>query len=122
MSEAGIKSSALAHVSGQAFSHPQLDATEAQALAPIIGKVPVVGYSSYFGQLGGGGGIVELVASILSLSAGMTLPTLGYAQADAACPVHVLKHAQPIDEQRYALKLNFTPHGAAAAVVIECFN
>ncbi len=122
LEDAGIKSSALAHVSGQAFSHPQLDATEAQALAPIIGKTPVVGYSSYFGQLGGGCGIVELVGSILSLSAGTTLPTLGYAQADARCPVHVLKHAQPIDEQRYALKLNFTPHGTAAAVVIECFN
>ncbi len=122
MAEAGIRSTALAHVSGQAYSHQVLDATEAQALAPLIDQTPVVGWSSYFGQLGGGGGIVELAASILSLSAGMTLPTLGYANADAACPVHVLKRAQPIDERRYALKVNFTPHGAAAAVVIECFN
>ncbi len=121
LADAGIKNTALAHVSGQAFSHPELDATEAQSLAPIIGDTPVVGYSSYFGQLGGGGGIVELVASLLSLSAGVTLPTLGYAQADPACPVRVLKTAQPIDEQRYALKLNFTIQGAAAAVVIECF-
>ena len=122
MSDAGITASALAHTAGQGFSHPVLDATEAQALAPIIGHVPVVAYSSYFGQLGGGGGIVELVASILSLSAGSTLPTLGYAQPDPACPIRVLKHAHPIDEQRYALKLNFTPNGAAAAVVIECLN
>lgn len=122
MADAGIHSSLLAHVSGQAYSQQELDATEAQALAPIIGQVPVVGFSSYFGQLGGGCGIVELVASILSLSAGTTLPTLGFAKPDAACPVHVLKHAQPIDERRYALKLNFTPNGAAAAVVIECFN
>jgi 3-oxoacyl-(acyl-carrier-protein) synthase len=65
---------------------------------------------------------VELAASILSLSGGMTLPTLGFTQPDPACPVRVLTHAQPIDERRYALKLNFTPHGGAAAVVIECFN
>lgn len=122
MAEAGINTASLAHVSGQAYSHLVLDATEAQALAPVIGDAPVVGWSSYFGQLGGGGGIVELVASILSMSAGTALPTLGYAKPDAACPVRVLKHAQPTDERRYALKTNFTVHGAAAAVVIECFN
>ncbi len=54
MQDAGINSSSLAHVSGQAYSEKNLDATEAQALAPVIGQVPVVGYSSYFGQLGGG--------------------------------------------------------------------
>lgn len=122
LAAAGIKAKQLAHVSGQAYSHPILDATEAQGLARIVGQVPVVGYSSYFGQMGGGCGIVELVASILSLSKGVTLPTLGFAQADPACPVRVLTQPQAIDEDRYALKLNFTPHGQAAAVVIECLN
>lgn len=119
---AGIKSQQLAHVAGQAFSHPVLDISEARGLSSVVGRVPVVGYSSYFGQMGGGGGMVELIASILSLSKGVTLPTLGFAQPDPDCPVHVLTQPQPIDELRYALKMNFTPHGQAAAVVIECLN
>jgi 3-oxoacyl-(acyl-carrier-protein) synthase len=72
--------------------------------------------------MGGGCGIVELIGSVLSLSKGMTLPTLGFAEPDSECPVTVLTKARPIDEQRYALKLNFTPHGQAAAVVVECLN
>ncbi len=122
LESAGIVSHALAHVSGQAYSHPVLDATEAAGLSQVIGQTPVVGYSSYFGQLCGGCGIVELVASLLSLHKGITLPTLGYAQHDPNCNLNVLTSAQPIDEQRYALKLSFTPYGQAAAVVIECLN
>jgi 3-oxoacyl-[acyl-carrier-protein] synthase II len=122
MAEAHIDSGQLAHVSGQAFSHPQLDITEAQALQSVIGNVPVVGFSSYFGQLGGGCGIVELVASTLSLNKKMALPTLGYGQPDPQCPVNVLTKRQRNPDARFALKLNFTPHGQAAAVVIECLN
>jgi 3-oxoacyl-[acyl-carrier-protein] synthase II len=122
LAEAGIDGHHLAHVSGQAYSHQQLDITEAQALRKVIGDVPVVGFSSYFGQLGGGCGIVELVGSILSLSKRVTLPTLGFAKRDENCPVNVLTAARAIHDERYALKLNFTPHGQAAAVVIECLN
>jgi 3-oxoacyl-[acyl-carrier-protein] synthase II len=122
LQEAGIGGEQLAHASGQAFSHKRLDATEAQGLHRVIGNVPVVGFSSYFGQLGGGCGIVELIGSVLSLSKGVTLPTLGFAQPDAECPVNVLTKARANNQQRYALKLNFTPHGQAAAVVIECLN
>ena len=123
LSEAGISSDQLAHVCSQAFSHQQLDITEAQGLRSVIGLVPVVGLSSYFGQLGGGCGIVELVGSILSLAKGVTLPTLGFAEPDQNCPVNVLTHSRTIDaQQRFALKLNFTPHGQAAAVVIECLS
>jgi 3-oxoacyl-[acyl-carrier-protein] synthase II len=122
LEDAGIASDELAHASGQAFSHKQLDVTEAQGLRRVIDTVPVVGFSSYFGQLGGGCGIVELIGSVLSLSKGVTLPTLGFAQPDAECPVNVLTQPRASDEQRYALKLNFTPHGQAAAVVIECLN
>ena len=121
LGEAGIGANQLAHVSSQAFSHQQLDATEAQALHDVIGDVPVVGFSSYFGQLGGGCGIVELVASVLSLSKRVALPTLGFAQRDEKCPINVLTATRTVSE-RYALKLNFTPHGQAAAVVIECLN
>lgn len=122
LEDASITNSELAHASGQAFSQKRLDATEAQGLRRVIENVPVVGFSSYFGQLGGGCGIVELIGSVLSLAKGVTLPTLGYAQPDSECPVTVLTKPQSTSGRRFALKLNFTPHGQAAAVVIECLN
>jgi len=122
LTEAGIQPNQLAHVCSQAFSHPSLDAVEARGLQAAIGQTPVVGLSSYFGQLGAGCGIVELVGSVLSLNHGIALPTLGFHHSDPACPVRVLTQPETTDEKRYALKLNFTPHGQAAAVVIECLN
>lgn len=122
LKHASIESHQLAHISGQAFSHPTLDIVEAQGLRPVIDDVPVTGLSSYIGQLGGGCGIVELVASLLALSKGVILPTLGYHEPDQQIPLNVLTSSQCIDEKRYALKLNFTPHGQAAAVVIECLS
>jgi 3-oxoacyl-[acyl-carrier-protein] synthase II len=120
--EAGIGSAQLAHVATQAFSHPVLDATEAQALQPLIQDTPVVGLSSYIGQLGGGGGIVELIGSLLALEHHTVLPTLGFSHPDPACPVRVLSQPETDVQARFALKLNFTPRGQAAAVVIECLT
>ncbi len=122
MRDARILSTDLAHVAGQAYSEKSLDASEAQAIHSVVGDTPVVGFSSYFGQLGGGGGMVELIATILSMAKGLSLPTLGYAQPDPDCPVHVLTTSRANDQRRYSLKLNFTPHGQSAAVVIECLN
>lgn len=122
LANAAIRSHQLAHVSGQAFSHPRLDIVEAEGLRPVIDDVPVFGLSSYIGQLAGGCGIVELVATLIALSKGVTLPTLGYEEPDERCSLNVLTNPQSIDEKRYALNLNFTPHGQAAAVVIECLG
>ncbi|MFO1065663.1 MAG: beta-ketoacyl synthase N-terminal-like domain-containing protein [Pirellulales bacterium] len=119
---AGIAVSQIAHVSSQAFSHRDLDANEAQALESVIGSTPVVGYSSYFGQLKGGCGIVELIASMLSLEHKTVLPTLGFSERDPACPVRVLKHAESSDDKDYLMKLNFNPQGQAAAVVVQCLK
>ncbi len=121
MSQAGISAAQLAHVSAQGFSEQYLDIEEAAAIAEVAGDVPVTAFSSYFGTAGAACGLFELAASILAVRDGWTLPTLGYSEPDAACPIRVCR-ARETTSQDHILKLSFTYHGQAAAVVVQCIR
>lgn len=116
---ADVDAASLAMVSAQGFSGQQLDIEESQAIAARCGSVPVTAFSSYFGTAGAACGLLELIAGVLATSSGVTLPTLGYSESDPDCPIRVTT-----DTARTAsddmLKLSFTPHGHAAAVVVRC--
>jgi 3-oxoacyl-[acyl-carrier-protein] synthase II len=119
VSMAEIDMNSLAMVSAQGFSSEQLDIEESQAIAATCGDVPVTAFSSYFGTAGAACGLLELVAGVLATSSGMTLPTLGYSQPDPDCPVRVSTNTARTTGDDM-LKLSFTPHGHAAAVVVRC--
>ena len=121
MAQAGISAQDLAHVSAQGYSEKFLDIEEAAAIAEVAGDVPVTAFSSYFGTAGAASGLFELAASILAVHEGWTLPTLGYSQPDPACPIRVCT-AREKTSQEHILKLSFTYHGQAAAVVVQCIR
>jgi len=81
--------------------------------------VPVYAGKSSFGNMGAGGGLVELTASVLALSEGVTPRTLNYDEPDPNCPIHVLAHANRPVTKPYVVKLNFTSVGQVSAVVIR---
>lgn len=109
----------LSHVSAQGYSHPQLDISEATAIAALAPSAPVSAFSSYFGTAGAASGLLELIASLLATRNGMVLPTLGFQHPDPLCPVNVCRSVQSTSADAF-LKLNFTPFGHAAAVVVQC--
>ncbi len=119
MEQAGISARDLAHVSAQGYSEKFLDIEEAAAIAAVASDVPVTAFSSYFGTAGAACGLFELAASIVAVHDGLTLPTLGYSQPDPACPIRVCS-AREQTSQEHILKLSFTYHGQAAAVVVQC--
>jgi len=57
-----------------------------KAIRDTLGDVPVTALKSYFGDLGGGSGAVELIGSVLALMHGRVPPTLNYEEPDPACP------------------------------------
>ncbi len=116
---AEIDASSLGMVSAQGFSGQQLDIEESQAIAANCGDVPVTAFSSYFGTTGAACGLLELAAGVLATSNGVTLPTLGYSEPDADCPIRVTTRTARTTSDDM-LKLSFTPHGHAAAVVVRC--
>ena len=121
MNQAQLNADELDHVSAQGFSEEKLDIEEAAAIVEVAEQTPVTCFSSYFGTAGAASGLLELAASILANRRGRTLPTLGFEFADADCPINVC--TKPHEAvQPNVLKLSFTPHGHAAAVVVKCLQ
>lgn len=115
---AGLAPSDIGHVNAHGLSTTYDDTVEAQAIADTLGDVPVTAPKSYFGNLGAGGGAVEMAASVLAFENGMIPPTLNYETPDPQCPVHVIcGQPQPVSKPT-AVVLSHASTGQAVAVVL----
>ncbi|MGQ9504288.1 MAG: beta-ketoacyl-[acyl-carrier-protein] synthase family protein [Thermogutta sp.] len=95
------------------------DIEEAGALADVFGShaVPVIAAKSYFGNLGAGSGLVEIILGILAIRNKCLFGTLNYVTPDPACPVDVVTEPRTPRTQRF-LNVNVTPQGQASAAII----
>jgi 3-oxoacyl-[acyl-carrier-protein] synthase II len=114
---AGLESFHIGHVNAHGNSTREDDAAEARAIHATLGDVPVTAPKSYFGNLGHGSGMVELVISLLAFPQNVVPPTLNYAVSDPDCPVNVVTELQPTERPAF-ISLNHNTSGQAAAVVI----
>jgi 3-oxoacyl-[acyl-carrier-protein] synthase II len=118
LQSAGLEPADVGHVNAHGASTQRDDRIEAVAIREQLGDVPVTALKSYFGYLGAGSGAIELAASVWSLTSGEIWPTLNYDRPDPQCAIRVV-HGQPLTGRpAVALKLNHTPIGQAAALVI----
>jgi 3-oxoacyl-[acyl-carrier-protein] synthase II len=121
--DAGATPWAVGHIQAHGLSTRTCDEAEARAISDVFGgverPVPVTAAKSYFGNLGAGGGMVELIAGILALHHDQLFATLNYRTPDAQCPVNVVREAaQPGDS---FLKVSVTPQGQAGALFVRRF-
>jgi 3-oxoacyl-[acyl-carrier-protein] synthase II len=94
------------------------DIAEAQAIDAVLGKTPVTAPSSFFGDLGAGGGAVELAAVVLALEKGEAPVTLNYERPDPACSINLI-HREPHPLNRATvLTLSQSVRGQAAAAIL----
>ena len=83
-----------------------------------LGGVPVTAPKGSFGHLGAGGGVVEMIASVMGLTAGLVPPTRNYETPDPHCPVNVV-HGQPLaGRPATAVTVNLCTTGQAVAVAL----
>jgi 3-oxoacyl-[acyl-carrier-protein] synthase II len=115
---AGLEPHQVGHVNANGMSTLHDDHIEATAIRDALGDKPVTALKSYFGYLGAGSGAVELAASVWSVAQGEVPCTLNYETPDPACPVRVVVGEPLRGSLPVAVKLNHTPLGQAAAVVI----
>jgi 3-oxoacyl-[acyl-carrier-protein] synthase II len=108
----------IGHVNAHGESSIEHDRMEAQAIRATLGGVPVLALKSYFGDLGAGSGLVELIGSILALMRDELPATLNYEQPDATCPVNIVREKGTPVGKPVALALSQSNTGQAAAVVI----
>jgi 3-oxoacyl-[acyl-carrier-protein] synthase II len=119
--DAGKSPADVGHINAHGLSTVDRDADEARAIREVFGaaadKVPVTAPKSYFGNLGAGGAVVELIASVLALREGRLPRTLNYSTPDPNCALNVaaMKDTAP---GRSFLNLSVTPQGQAAVLYI----
>jgi 3-oxoacyl-[acyl-carrier-protein] synthase II len=122
LENARLPANEVGHVNAHGVASRRFDAEEAQAIAEVFAgrstPVPVVAPKSYFGNLGAAGGLVELIASLLTLQNGRLFATLNYETPDADCPVHVVRQRGAPAGETF-LNVSFSPQGQASAVVVR---
>ena len=115
---AGLAPGSVGHVNAHGLSTIEMDRVEARAIAAELGDVPVTAPKAAFGHLGAGGGVVEMMVSVLGLAAGIVPPTRNYQTPDPACPVNVV-HGEPLTGRpATAIAVNFCTTGQAVAVAL----
>jgi 3-oxoacyl-[acyl-carrier-protein] synthase II len=124
LASARLSPDAVGHINAHGLATRRCDAEEAQAIADVFSArrkpVPVAAAKSYFGNLGAAGGLVELIASLLSLQQNRLFRTLNYETPDPECPVHVVATDGQSPGDVF-IKASITPQGQASAVVVRRF-
>jgi 3-oxoacyl-[acyl-carrier-protein] synthase II len=122
---AGANPNDVGHLHAHGLSTRTSDADEARAIqevfAPRSTPPPVVAAKSYFGNLGAGSGLVELIASLLAMQHDRLFPILNYATPDPECPVAAVRNGDARPGPSF-INLNVTPQGQAAAVMVRRFG
>lgn len=119
LSDAKMSPSDIGHVAAHGLGTIDSDAAEAAALAEVFGSdgaPPTVAAKSYFGNLGAGSGVVELIGSLLALQRGSLFATLNFSEGDPEQPAPIASNGAPAGES--CMHLSVTPQGQAAAIIV----
>ncbi len=124
LNHAGIRPDEVGALHAHGLSTRSSDIEEAWAINQVFGErsepIPVIACKSYFGNLGAGSGMVELIAGVLAMQKGKLFPVLNYHTPDPDCAVRVVTdHDTDVGET--LLSLSVTPQGQSAAVLVRRF-
>jgi len=122
--DADRDASDVGHLHAHGLSTRSCDEEEARAIHAVFGdrgaKLPITAAKSFFGNLGAGSGLVEMIASTLALEHKRLFPVLNYETPDPKCKLAVSTNGD--DPGRSFLSLNVTPQGQASAVMVAALD
>ncbi|MEL7499187.1 MAG: beta-ketoacyl-[acyl-carrier-protein] synthase family protein [Planctomycetota bacterium] len=113
----GCDANSIGHVHAHGLSSPRLDRDEAVAIEKIVGACPVTAAKSYMGNLGSGGGMIEMISSILAVKNDSLFPILNCDALDSECPINAV--TEPQSAGNSFINLNITPQGQASSVIVR---
>lgn len=109
----------IGHVNAHGLGTQHGDRAEAAAIHAELGDTPVTALKSYFGNLGTGGSVVELVASVQSMQHDVVPKTLNYSTPDPDCPIEVVAGDHLRTKQSASLAISYSGTGQAATVLLR---
>ncbi|HJN12661.1 MAG: beta-ketoacyl-[acyl-carrier-protein] synthase family protein [Pirellulaceae bacterium] len=112
----------VGHINAHGLGTRACDAAEAQAIHRLFGdrRVPVMAPKSYFGNLGAGSGMIELIASLTAIARSALFPILNYETPDPDCPIQASRADDPPGD--CFLNVNVSPQGQASALAVGRFS
>jgi 3-oxoacyl-[acyl-carrier-protein] synthase II len=120
--DAGSTPADIGHINAHGLSTTERDVDESRAIREVFGplteKVPVTAPKSYFGNLGAGSAVVELITSVLALREARLPRVLNYETVDPACGIHIATD-EKASPGRSFLNLSVTPQGQAAVLYVQ---
>ena len=119
LQEAKLNPEDIDHVNAHGIALQEEDHVEATAIHSLLADVPVIAPKSYFGNIGAGGGAVEMAVSLLALQEGMLPVSLNYENPDPLCPVNVVHDSPRPIEKKGILLLNQGRDGQAVAAILS---
>jgi 3-oxoacyl-[acyl-carrier-protein] synthase II len=119
LASAGLEAGDVGHIHAHGLSTTREDALESAGIEAVFAgfDVPVVAAKSYFGNLGAGSGIVELITSLLAFQNDCLFPVLNYQTPDDNCPVNVVTD-NSTKPGNTVLNINFSPQGQASSLLV----
>jgi 3-oxoacyl-[acyl-carrier-protein] synthase II len=120
----GANPKSIGHIHAHGLGTQKCDRQEAEAIAEVFGprdqQPAVTTAKGNIGNLGAGGGMVEMVASLQSLG-GDLFPIRNLQKVDARCPINACIDCRtPAGDQ--FISVNVTPQGQASAIRIRRFH
>ncbi len=114
----------VGHVQAHGLGTIGCDQDESRALKNVLGdawdRVPVTAAKSYFGHVGAGSALLELVAGALALKEDKLFPILNFETPDPDCEVRAVKSFS--SPGRSFLNPSVTPQGQASCVYVRRFD
>jgi 3-oxoacyl-[acyl-carrier-protein] synthase II len=122
--DADAKPAEIGHLHAHGLSTRSADEEEARAIRTIFGdlaaRLPVTAAKSYFGNLGAGSGLIELIASVLALQNRRLFKVLNYDTPDPKCPLAIC--GAESDPGTSFLTVSVTPQGQASALMVRAVS
>ncbi|HEY0984493.1 beta-ketoacyl-[acyl-carrier-protein] synthase family protein [Schlesneria sp.] len=122
--DANLTPDQIGHINAHGLGTKEVDIAEAAAIHDVFGsdlgrKIPVTAIKSFIGNSGAGSGLLELAASVVSLTHGVIPQTLNYEKPDPACPLNIVVGQPQPTSNNVVLSINVTKIGQAAASIVK---
>ncbi|MDR1141577.1 MAG: hypothetical protein LBL62_07780 [Planctomycetaceae bacterium] len=121
----GLEPEQIGHINTHGLGTRDSDYAEALAINDVFGKrkkpIPLSAAKGFFGNLGAGGGTVELIAGILALQRELLFPTLNFSTPDSKCPVTPNQENNTPSGQSF-IKIAVNPQAQASAILVRKFQ
>lgn len=121
LEDSGLAPTEIGHINAHGLATQQRDIDEAGALGDVFAgaasQVPVTALKSYFGNLGAGSGVVELIGSLLAMEHNHLPHVLNFDAPDPECPLRIADGETPVGGS--FLSLSVTPQGQAVVLAVR---